>query len=355
MDLKHKLKELRISHNLTQEAVALKLGVSSQTVSKWERGILSPDIALLPRIALLYKCSIDSLFDMGMILGVEHRREFDEKIKELISKQDWDGVYRARIDEIQLNPDQYSDYSAIMYLVLRNFPDDKKKTETMIMLACHAEKYCADDDIRNEIYRVMIELCSRSEDPQIKEKAMYYYRKLPMLRHSREVFSVYVMKGEEHKTQVKKNLIYLIDMAECSIRQLISPEMSDEEQLFYYQKAASLYETILDEKYAGFYDPALLWDYYKIAILNMRLGNTDIAAAYVRRILKTIEKHLDKNEKDRISVLVHSSSLEKKMHTERSCKKIFRSMMVVSELEPFRDEIAVHQKRYEDFCDKNKE
>ena len=64
---------------------------------------------------------------------------------------------------------------------------------------------------------------------------------------------------------------------------------------------------------------------------------------------------LDKNEKDRISVLVHSSSLEKKMPAERLCKKIFRSMMVVSELEPFRDEIAVHQKRYEDFCEKNKE
>ena len=42
MELNNKLKELRISRNMTQEAVAEHLGVSSQTVSKWERGLLSP-------------------------------------------------------------------------------------------------------------------------------------------------------------------------------------------------------------------------------------------------------------------------------------------------------------------------
>ena len=52
MELKNKLKELRVTHGMTQEAVADHLGVSSQTVSKWERGLLSPDIALLPKIAL---------------------------------------------------------------------------------------------------------------------------------------------------------------------------------------------------------------------------------------------------------------------------------------------------------------
>lgn len=39
MELKNKLKKLRIDRNMTQEMVANKLCVSSQTVSKWERGV----------------------------------------------------------------------------------------------------------------------------------------------------------------------------------------------------------------------------------------------------------------------------------------------------------------------------
>ena len=45
MALKDQLKELRAARGMTQETVAEELGVSSQTVSKWERGLLSPDIS----------------------------------------------------------------------------------------------------------------------------------------------------------------------------------------------------------------------------------------------------------------------------------------------------------------------
>ena len=95
MELKNKLKELRNSRNMTQEAVADHLGVSSQTVSKWERGLLSPDISLLPKIALLFKCSIDSLFDMDLVWSIEHRKEFGERIHALHEKKDCEGVYQA--------------------------------------------------------------------------------------------------------------------------------------------------------------------------------------------------------------------------------------------------------------------
>ena len=82
-EFKTKLKKLRQAKGLTQEAASERLGVTAQTVSKWERGLLSPDISLLPKIALLYQCSIDSLFDMDLIWSLEHRREFEVRIHEL--------------------------------------------------------------------------------------------------------------------------------------------------------------------------------------------------------------------------------------------------------------------------------
>ena len=54
------LKKLRKSKDYTQEEVAEILGISPQSVSKWERGDTMPDITLLPAIANLYKVTIDS-------------------------------------------------------------------------------------------------------------------------------------------------------------------------------------------------------------------------------------------------------------------------------------------------------
>ena len=78
MELKDKLKILRTARNLTQEEMAEYLGISAQTVSKWERGLSAPDIMLLPKIALLCQCSIDSLFDMDSMWGREHQRSFEK-------------------------------------------------------------------------------------------------------------------------------------------------------------------------------------------------------------------------------------------------------------------------------------
>ena len=171
----NKLKELRVAHSMTQEAVAEHLGVSSQTVSKWERGLLYPDITLLPKIALLFKCSIDSLFDMDLLWSIEHRKEFGEKIQALHEQKDWEGVYQAWIREIELNPDHYGNYADVMLHVYRKKLYDKDRVEKMISLAEHAEKCCTDDDKRNEIYRIMLQLCSESKDPSIREKGKYYY------------------------------------------------------------------------------------------------------------------------------------------------------------------------------------
>ncbi len=47
---------------LTQEALAQKLGVSNQAVSKWESDQCCPDIMLLPALADAFGVSIDELF-----------------------------------------------------------------------------------------------------------------------------------------------------------------------------------------------------------------------------------------------------------------------------------------------------
>lgn len=349
MELKNKLKELRKTHNMTQETVADRLGVTSQTVSKWERGLLSPDISLLPKIALLFHCTIDSLFNMEVTWSVEHRREFEAKISELHAKQDWEGVYRAWIEEIDLYPDNYGNYADVMLHVFRKKLYRKEYVERMISLADRAEKHCTDDDMRNEIYRIMLQLCSESDDPKIKKIGKYYYSRLPMLRHSREKYAKFVMDGEEYRTQMLKNIISMVDSAEVCVRQLITPDMPLEEKLFYYQKAAALYETVLDGKYAGFYDPPLLTDYCKIAELYIQLGQPEIATDYIHRILGALEKHMTESERENKSKLLYATIVRGAEPAELICQKLLQNMLNVPEFESFKEKILKMQKRYNEY------
>ncbi len=64
IDIGAKIKSLRLSHSMTQEQLAQKLGVSAQAVSKWEGGTNLPDIQLLPDLSVIFGITIDSLFDM---------------------------------------------------------------------------------------------------------------------------------------------------------------------------------------------------------------------------------------------------------------------------------------------------
>ena len=67
ISLADKLKELRKSKNVSQEKFAEYLGVSYQAVSKWENGVTSPDILLLPDIARYYGITVDELLQVEQI------------------------------------------------------------------------------------------------------------------------------------------------------------------------------------------------------------------------------------------------------------------------------------------------
>lgn len=107
------LARLRNEKGITQDDVAKALGVSNKTVSKWENGISSPDLAMLIALAEYYCVSTDALLGLpcqensitGTLTNVFSdlgRNELVLKISEIIS-----GIFSSavgtpapRIDEI---------------------------------------------------------------------------------------------------------------------------------------------------------------------------------------------------------------------------------------------------------------
>ena len=57
-----KVKTFRRENRLTQEQFAACLGLSPQTISKWEREECYPDITFLPILADVLGCTVNDFF-----------------------------------------------------------------------------------------------------------------------------------------------------------------------------------------------------------------------------------------------------------------------------------------------------
>ena len=80
--LNKKLKFFRTSYKMTQETLALKLGVTRQTVSKWEKGISVPDADALVKIADIFGVSVSEL--LGENNKNEDKKLDDSHVSELL-------------------------------------------------------------------------------------------------------------------------------------------------------------------------------------------------------------------------------------------------------------------------------
>ncbi|MBP3568223.1 MAG: helix-turn-helix domain-containing protein [Lachnospiraceae bacterium] len=60
-----KLAECRRNKGFTQEELANRLGVTPQALSKWEKGLSSPDIAMVSSICMILDISADYLLEIG--------------------------------------------------------------------------------------------------------------------------------------------------------------------------------------------------------------------------------------------------------------------------------------------------
>lgn len=95
MQLGESLAQARKKAGLTQEAVAEKLGVSRQTISKWETDETLPDIRQSKKLASLYHITLDELVDFD--IDVQELTEMINSVSdEVTEKVDWTAVWAQK-------------------------------------------------------------------------------------------------------------------------------------------------------------------------------------------------------------------------------------------------------------------
>ncbi len=139
MSLGNNLFHVRKKKGLSQEEVAEKLGVSRQTISKWETDETLPDIRQSKHLAVLYGLSLDELIEFDIEVK-EIQEVIDRTSEEVTNKIDWTkawgkkypvlvqyqkevdtSFYAARLDEMQSDLQKKYGYNELdAFLVLKD-------------------------------------------------------------------------------------------------------------------------------------------------------------------------------------------------------------------------------------------
>ena len=99
MEMYERLVEFRKRRGLTQDELAKEVGVSRQTVSKWERGLIAPSGASLIALGRVYGISVDELATAAVITIVSAFSKESDPPKDDIPIMDQNDV---RVEDIDL-------------------------------------------------------------------------------------------------------------------------------------------------------------------------------------------------------------------------------------------------------------
>lgn len=95
MKLGEHLFQARKKSGLSQEEVAEKLGVSRQTISKWESDETLPDIRQSKKLSLIYHVTLDELISFDMDVE-EIKTAIQQVSDEVTEKVDWTKVWSEK-------------------------------------------------------------------------------------------------------------------------------------------------------------------------------------------------------------------------------------------------------------------
>jgi len=188
-----RIKKYRKDQEMTQDALAQALGVSPQSVSKWECGDGYPDITLLPTIANFFEVTVDELIGNDEISAKEDvQKNFFNVINSLSEEE-----------RLQLAWKYYKKYprnwhvaTSLMHRIARYQGEKAEEYKKQLQSICERLlKDCTDSTMRRSAVSAMCMVCDEDEIETWlgKDTTFWYEGRL-------EIFEKrYKLTGEEEK------------------------------------------------------------------------------------------------------------------------------------------------------------
>ena len=136
------------------------LGVSYQSVSRWENNVCYPDMELLPVMANFFGITVDQLLCVDDIIEKEQVQKYLDEFQEAISRGDVYGCIEIARRGVAVYPNNYTLLNKLMYALFiagdsdGNIPEwqenMQKHDAEITALGERIMKYCPDQNIRLE-------------------------------------------------------------------------------------------------------------------------------------------------------------------------------------------------------------
>lgn len=195
---------LRKAKGVSQAELADFLGIQSQTVSKWERGICAPDLAKLPQIAAFFAVTLDELF------GISEKSTQESACSELdilISQKKWSvAAKKAAAFAIEFPMQKIfvqKMLASLSQALLCGEHFSKKFMEEAIALAKRAVQEINEPNVKNDIIYslgAVLYMVGRAEE------ADFYREILPSATMCREALDIFKYRSGGLHAVMEQNI-----------------------------------------------------------------------------------------------------------------------------------------------------
>lgn len=248
------IKRLRREKDITQEQLAEMLGVSYQSVSRWENNACYPDMELLPTLAHFFDTTVDKLLGVNEQLEKEKVAEYQERFQVAISHGDVEECIRISREGVAEYPNNYTLLNQLMYALFLagdddgNIPNWKENMEKydaeITALGERIMKYCPDINIRLEATgRLAFNHCEMGR----REMGRAIFETLPSQEYCKENQIWWALEENEKLPYTRKSIRNsYVNLYEALYRMTWGRLLPDEELIVVYEKMLALSDLIYD-------------------------------------------------------------------------------------------------------------
>ncbi len=286
------IKKLRQEKGITQEVLADFLGVTFQSVSRWERGESYPDITMLPDIADFFKVSVDSL------LGV-NRAKNEEEITALLEEYDrlrneWENQERKREILTVLQEKYPVDFRVQLkymeYMVSYEFKKLSENATKIRSIYENIQKNCTVDSIRirakNHYISFLAGLAADKNSGVTFEDYEKIIGELPRMRDCQETYCFLYEYNHKNSEAVQATIEELILLLQDFLSgwYLRSEKFSVDYQIDILHKTADFFNYIYDDgNFGSMWTVVINCCYGLLGLHYYKKGDNENALANLRK------------------------------------------------------------------------